>query len=84
MRPVIELAKLIVFAQFIALVLGQSCTSDGMYANVTAGCAKFYVCIYTGTTYAQVYSFSCPSLTLFDIRYKVCNWAYNVNCTTAS
>lgn len=46
---------------------------DGYYA--WSGCESFYRC-----NNNIVFHFDCPRGTLFDTRYNICNWPYNVKC----
>uniref|UniRef100_T1J4M7 Chitin-binding type-2 domain-containing protein n=1 Tax=Strigamia maritima TaxID=126957 RepID=T1J4M7_STRMM len=50
----------------------------GYYADIQDGCQTFHVC-YGGSHF----SFQCPSGTLFDQKYLVCNWPHDVNCNSS-
>ena len=44
-----------------------------------ADCASFFMCSY-GVVGFNVQKFDCEHGFLFDIRYKVCNYDYAVDC----
>ena len=46
---------------------------DGFYTWFD--CKSFYRCHNDQVSY-----FDCPIGTLFDIKYNICNWSYNVKC----
>ncbi|GAB0094171.1 hypothetical protein DMENIID0001_094230 [Sergentomyia squamirostris] len=52
---------------------------DGYYADTETRCQVFRVCANTDLT-GHGFAFLCPNGTLFNQRYFVCDWHYNVNC----
>jgi len=52
---------------------------QGIYADVETGCQVFHFCEEGGRNH----SFFCPHLTIFNQRFFVCDWHYNVDCSTA-
>jgi len=64
-------------------VTGFRCSQQqypGIYADVEAGCQLFHFCEASGKNS----TFFCPSLTLFNQQFFVCDWAYNVECSAAT
>jgi len=57
----------------------QAQDSPGIYADQETGCQVFHYCQHGG----RVDSFFCPNLTLFNQQYFVCDWEYNVDCSSA-
>lgn len=53
---------------------------DGLYPVVSSGCASYYSCVYTGTSYQQIYFFDCPPGLIFDSSQKICNYPSEVAC----
>merc|ERR1719471_1479481 len=56
-----------------------TCDKSGIYADQDTGCQVFHFCQDGG----RMDSFFCPNLTLFNQRFFVCDWSYNVDCSTA-
>merc|ERR1719481_1912605 len=55
----------------------------GYYADPEAECQAFHICGADGTGGLTKYSFLCPNGTLFHQQYFVCDWWFNVDCSTA-
>jgi len=55
----------------------------GYYADPEAECQVFHICANDGTGGLTKYSFLCPNGTLFQQQYFVCDWWFNVDCSTA-
>lgn len=55
------------------------CSAPGIYADQETGCQVFHFCQDGG----RMDSFFCPNLTLFNQRFFVCDWSYNVDCNSA-
>ena len=55
----------------------------GYYADPEAECQAFHICAGDGTGGLTKYSFLCPNGTLFQQQYFVCDWWFNVDCSTA-
>jgi len=55
------------------------CSAPGIYADQQTGCQVFHFCQDGG----RMDSFFCPNLTLFNQRFFVCDWSYNVDCNSA-
>jgi len=55
------------------------CSAPGIYADQQTGCQVFHFCQDGG----RMDSFFCPNLTLFNQRFFVCDWSYNVDCDSA-
>merc|ERR1712088_723105 len=55
------------------------CSAPGIYADQETGCQMFHFCQDGG----RMDSFFCPNLTLFNQRFFVCDWSYNVDCNSA-
>lgn len=53
---------------------------DGTYADKSSGCRNYYMCVNTGTQYAQISTFTCPSNLVYDSKTKVCNYPNLVTC----
>jgi len=53
--------------------------SSGYYADPEAQCAVFHLCQQDG----RMDSFRCPTGTLFNQQYFVCDWWFNVECATS-
>ncbi len=51
----------------------------GYYPDIEAQCGVFHICQADGRTD----SFLCPTGTLFDQQYFVCDWWFNVGCGAA-
>merc|ERR1719245_2493252 len=56
-----------------------SCEKSGIFADQDTGCKVFHFCQADG----RMDSFFCPNLTLFNQKFFVCDWSYNVDCSTA-
>jgi hypothetical protein len=59
---------------------GICVNGDGYYPDYTSGCKNFFQCVHTGLDIAQIYTIPCPTGTLFDKNYGVCNWEAQVTC----
>ncbi len=57
---------------------GICVNGDGIYPDYTSGCKNYFQCVYTGL--AQIYTIPCPTGALFDKKYGVCNWDFQVTC----
>merc|ERR1711874_731497 len=55
----------------------------GYYADPEAECQAFHICAGDGTGGLTKYSFLCPNGTVFNQNYFVCDWWFNVDCSTA-
>ena len=55
----------------------------GYYADVEGECQPFHICTSDGHGGLTKYSFLCPNGTLFNQQYFVCDWWFNVDCSTA-
>merc|ERR1711892_746049 len=55
----------------------------GYYADPEAECRAFHICANDGSAGLTKYSFLCPNGTLFQQQYFVCDWWFNVDCSTA-
>ena len=54
----------------------------GYYGDPEAGCQVFHVCTNNGAGGLRKQSFLCPKGTLFQQKYFVCDWWFNVDCST--
>merc|ERR1711962_1132257 len=54
----------------------------GYYADPEAECQAFHICASDGAGGLTKYSFLCPNGTLFQQQYFVCDWWFNVDCST--
>merc|ERR1719427_2379415 len=54
----------------------------GYYADPEAECQAFHICASDGIGGLTKYSFLCPNGTLFQQQYFVCDWWFNVDCST--
>jgi len=54
----------------------------GYYGDPEAECQAFHICASDGTGGLTKYSFLCPNGTLFQQQYFVCDWWFNVDCST--
>jgi len=55
----------------------------GYYADTEGECQPFHICSSDGNGGLTKYSFLCPNGTLFNQQYFVCDWWFNVDCSTA-
>merc|ERR1719234_2444914 len=55
----------------------------GYYGDPEAECQAFHICAADGTGGLTKYSFLCPNGTLFNQQYIICDWWFNVDCSTA-
>ena len=55
----------------------------GYYSDPEAECQAFHICAGDGAGGLAKYSFLCPNGTLFHQQYFVCDWWFNVDCSTA-
>lgn len=46
---------------------------NGFYEDPTSNCRNFFLCVFTGTPSAKVYTYTCPDDLLFDTVTKACN-----------
>ena len=53
---------------------------DGNYVDPTSQCKKYIECLYTGTSFAKITLYDCPTGTLFDTSLNMCLWESQVNC----
>ncbi|CAL4135564.1 unnamed protein product [Meganyctiphanes norvegica] len=58
--------------------LSFSCNDriPGYYADIEAQCQVWHWCHPDG----PMYSFLCPNQTMFNQKYRLCDWYYNVDC----
>merc|ERR1711936_837340 len=56
----------------------------GYYGDPEAECQAFHICANDGNSGLSKFSFLCPNGTLFQQQYFVCDWWFNVDCSTAS
>ncbi|GAB6026343.1 hypothetical protein CHUAL_012546 [Chamberlinius hualienensis] len=64
-----------------ALVSAFNCEekmAPGYYADIETKCQVFHLC----QPYSDKTSFLCPNGTMFNEKYSVCDWWYNVKCET--
>jgi len=54
----------------------------GYYGDPEAECQAFHICASDGIGGLTKYSFLCPNGTLFQQQYFVCDWWFNVDCST--
>jgi len=54
----------------------------GYYGDPEAECQAFHICANDGAGGLSKYSFLCPNGTLFQQQYFVCDWWFNVDCST--
>jgi len=59
--------------------LSFSCPGPGIFADQESGCQVFHYCQHDG----RMDSFFCPNHTLFNQRFFVCDWFYNVDCSVS-
>ena len=55
---------------------------QGYYADPEADCQTFHVCANLGDGDLTKYSLLCPNGTLFNQQYFICDWWFNVDCST--
>ncbi|XP_035208719.1 U-scoloptoxin(01)-Cw1a-like [Stegodyphus dumicola] len=53
----------------------------GYYADPEANCQVFHIC--TGAFGNNKFTFLCPNQTVFNQAYLVCDYPWNVDCSTA-
>merc|ERR1719233_1485125 len=53
----------------------------GYYADPEAECQAFHICANDGNGGLTKYSFLCPNGTIFQQKYLVCDWWFNVDCS---
>ena len=56
--------------------------SGGYYADPEAECQVFHICVDQGRAGMSKYSFLCPNGTIFNQEVTVCDWWFNVDCST--
>merc|ERR1712106_1308543 len=56
----------------------------GYYGDPEAECQAFHICANDGNSGLTKYSFLCPNGTLFQQQYFVCDWRFNVDCSTTT
>ena len=56
----------------------------GYYGDPEAECQAFHICANDGNSGLSKFSFLCPNGTLFQQQYFVCDWWFNVDCSTAA
>ncbi|CAG0920391.1 unnamed protein product [Notodromas monacha] len=68
--------------EFPNVTLTFDCTgrSIGFYADQEFNCQIFHLCDADGRRIPYI----CANETAFNQQYRVCDWAYNVNCEEAS
>merc|ERR1712098_213208 len=54
----------------------------GYYGDPEAECQAFHICANDGAGGLSKFSFLCPNGTLFQQQYFVCDWWFNVDCST--
>ena len=54
----------------------------GYYGDPEAECQAFHICANDGNSGLTKFSFLCPNGTLFQQQYFVCDWWFNVDCST--
>merc|ERR1711928_197492 len=54
----------------------------GYYGDPEAECQAFHICSNDGNSGLTKFSFLCPNGTLFQQQYFVCDWWFNVDCST--
>ena len=54
----------------------------GYYGDPEAECQAFHICANDGNSGLSKFSFLCPNGTLFQQQYFVCDWWFNVDCST--
>merc|ERR1711923_18547 len=55
----------------------------GYYADGEAECQVFHICTADGAGGLAKYSFLCPSGTVFNQNYFICDWWFNFDCAEA-
>merc|ERR1719187_1781707 len=55
----------------------------GYYGDPEAECQAFHICVSDGNGGLSKFNFLCPNGTLFQQQYFVCDWWFNVDCSTA-
>merc|ERR1711936_76661 len=56
----------------------------GDYGDPEAECQAFHICANDGNSGLSKFSFLCPNGTLFQQQYFVCDWWFNVDCSTTA
>merc|ERR1712060_30308 len=56
----------------------------GYYGDPEAECQAFHICANDGNSGLSKFSFLCPNGTLSSSSYFVCDWWFNVDCSTAA
>merc|ERR1711936_1226942 len=56
----------------------------GYYGDPEAEFQAFHICANDGNSGLSKFSFLCPNGTLFQQQYFVCDWWFNVDCSTAA
>merc|ERR1719153_1288754 len=73
-----------IFAQVpLTSFLCDGQVDGGYYADPEAECQAFHICAGDGNGGLTKYSFLCPNGTMFQQQYFVCDWWFNVDCSTA-
>ena len=57
--------------------------NGGFYADPEAECQAFHICSNDGNEGLTKFSFLCPNGTMFQQKYFVCDWWFNVDCSTS-
>ena len=55
---------------------------NGYYADPEAKCQSFHTCSNDGQGGLNKHSFICPNGTVFNQQYFICDWWFNVDCST--
>ena len=55
----------------------------GFYADPDAECQASHICSNDGNEALTKFSFLCPNGTMFQQQYFVCDWWFNVDCSTS-
>ena len=69
-------------------VLGTTPENSGALMSMvtwyyaTYECQAFHICANDGNSGLTKFSFLCPNGTLFQQQYFVCDWWFNVDCST--
>ena len=66
---------------YILLLILWGFFVQGYYADPSAQCQAFHVCIPDGLGGLGTQSFLCPNGTIFNQEYFICDWWFNFDCS---
>jgi len=55
----------------------------GYYADLEGDCQQYHICGSDGNFGLIKYTFLCPNGTMFNQQYFICDWWFNIDCSTA-